>query len=317
MNKRLALIGYGSQGRAEALNFKRSGIDFRLGLRPGPSWERAKKDGFEPLPPEDALQDAAWVFLNINDQNQADFFNTFIRPYSSIKYVVFAHGFNIHFKLIPTSDPGPTMILIAPKGAASGLTEFYKTDSALPAILAIEPQNRDTPELRKDVEALACELGCHPKKLVWARFRDETVCDLFSEQTLLCGGVSSLLRRAYEVLIEAGYDRRAAYYETLFELKLIVDLIWKYGITGMRERISPTARYGDITRGDRIIDETVKQKMKSVLQEIESGEFAHEFLKDFHSKKFQAQEAEQKEHPLEIKGRDERDQPPLFDKIDR
>jgi len=295
---RIVLIGFGAQGRAEALNLRRSGVSFTLALRPnGPSWKRAIADEFQPIPLEAGLQVADSVVLNLPDQNQGPFYQQYL-AHLQLKRIVFAHGFNTHFKLIPILADGPSHILVAPKGAASGLIEFYGTPNALPAILAREG-NLNEKEDKDFAEHYARAIGCHPKMSIWASFKDETECDLFSEQSLLCGGVSALLRRAFETLQEAGYNPEAAYLETLYELKLIVDLIWKQGITGMRSRISPTARYGDITRGDRIIDESVKERMKKILQEIQSGQFTKEFLAEIDSEKFKSLEKTQANHALE------------------
>ncbi len=294
----LCLIGYGAQGRAEALNLRRSQVTFSLGLRPGgTSWNKAVEDGFAPLEFNEALRGATHVALNLPDQIQARFFQEHLKGLS-LKALIFAHGFNTYFKLIPLVPGGPAHLLIAPKGAASGLIEFYGTPTALPAILAVE-NSSEGDALLEFGRRYALAIGCHPKGLVTANFKDETVCDLFSEQVLLCGGVSSLLRQSYEVLVEGGYNPETAYFETLYELKLIVDLLWKSGINGMRARISPTARYGDVTRGDRVINESVKAEMRKILLEIESGSFAKEFLNKINSQEFDELQKSQAKHPLE------------------
>lgn len=300
----LGMIGFGAQGRAESENLRRSGIPFQLGLnQDSPSWKAAMEAGFEPKPIVDVVSSSLSIALNIPDQNQAGFYKDFIAPLSRRpERLIFAHGFNTHFKLIPVTADGPSHLLVAPKGAAAGLYEFYGTASALPCILAIEGAKNLSRD-REIAEAYAVAIGCNQKGFVWATFKDETECDLFSEQVLLCGGVSSLLRKTYEVLIEAGYNHETAYFETLFELKLIVDLLWRQGISGMRSKISPTARYGDITRGDRIIDESVKKRMKEVLSEIQSGDFAREFLEKNTSKTFLAAEKNQAAHSIEEIGK--------------
>jgi len=293
----LCLVGYGAQGRAEAMNLKRSGIPFVLALRRGgPSWRKAESDGFLPLEMSAAFAGAKTVALNLPDHLHSVFYKECV-SHSQIERLIFAHGFSTQFKQIPIER---THLLVAPKGAAAGLAEYYGTSNALPALLGIEGSEKNGD--REIAESYARAIGCNPKMLVWASFKDETECDLFSEQVLLCGGVSSLLRKSYEVLIEAGYKPEAAYLETVFELKLIVDLLWKEGITGMRAKISPTARYGDITRGDRIIDDTVKNRMIEVLGEIQSGKFAKEFLEQISSKEFESKEREQAQHPLEKTG---------------
>lgn len=299
-SSKIGLLGYGAQGKAEAENLRRSGIDFKLGLRTdGSSAKAAREKGFSVTSIEEVIESSETLIMNLPDQIQADFYRKYIEPATHIQRLVFAHGFNTHFKLIPVKANGPAHILVAPKGAAGGLVEFYQTQNALAAILAIRSENSDQSQNKLWAEAYALAIGCHPRALIWADFKDETECDLFSEQVLLCGGVSSLLRTSYEVLIENGYHPEAAYFETLYELKLIVDLIWKQGISGMRSKISPTARYGDITRGDRIIDSQVKEKMLEVLKEIQSGKFAKEFLSEINSKEFKQTEVIQSEHPIE------------------
>lgn len=305
-NSRIALLGCGAQGTAEATNLKRSEIPFVLGLRKdGPSFARAEEAGFQAMDISEAVESADTVVMNLPDQVQASVYQKYLAG-RHLKRLVFAHGFNTHFGLIPVTTDGPAHVLVAPKGAASGLIQYYGTDSALPAILAVQMPSENTNEReahQKWAEAYARAIGCHGSGLIWADFKDETDCDLFSEQVLLCGGVSSLLRASYDVLLEAGYNPEAAYFETLFELKLIVDLMWKRGISGMREKISPTARYGDVTRGDRVIDESVKNRMREILKEIQEGVFAKEFLKQYGSDAFHQKEEKQKNHPLETIGK--------------
>lgn len=292
----LTLLGFGSQGEAEATNLRRSGVFFKIGLRPGTSWDKALKLGFQPLSIGEALQGAKSVVMNLSDESQKTVYEEFLAS-RKIERLVFAHGFNTHFGRIPVLESGPKHCLVAPKGAASGLKEFYGTANALPALLAVKPEMTGSEKIWCETYAKA--IGCHEKFLIWADFKDETDCDLFAEQALLCGGVSQLLRSTYEVLIEAGYNPEAAYFETLYELKLIVDLIWREGITGMRKKISPTARYGDVTRGDRVIDASVKERMKVILSEIQSGKFAEEFLAKQRSSDYLNKLSTQSEHPLE------------------
>ncbi len=302
---RICLLGYGAQGEAEATNLQRSEIAFTLGLRStGKSAEKARANRVSYVSFSEAIENSDTIVMNLADHSQREIYYEFPKLKLS-KRLIFAHGFNTHFKMIPVEENGPRHILVAPKGAASGLKEFYGTNQALPALLAAQPS--PTPEEKTFAEIFAKAIGCHPAALIWADFKDETECDLFSEQALLCGGVSSLLRTSYEVLIENGYHPDAAYFETLYELKLIVDLIWKEGISGMRNRISPTARYGDITRGDRVIGPEVKAKMVEVLEEIQSGKFAREFLEDRQSEKYLSKLEMQKNHPIEKVGQKLRD----------
>lgn len=297
---KICLLGFGAQGEAEAFNLRRSEVPFTLGLRAqGPSADKAKSMGIAFTTIEKAIDLGRTIVMNLSDHCQKEVYETF-PAFRKAERLVFAHGFNTHFKLIPVENDGPRHLLVAPKGAASGLKEFYGTSNALPALLAAQPLQSTAD--REWAEAFARAIGCHSKALIWADFKDETECDLFSEQVLLCGGVSSLLRSSYEVLLENGYHPEAAYFETLYELKLIVDLIWREGITGMRKRISPTARYGDITRGDRVIGAEVKTKMTEVLKEIQSGKFAKEFLAERESDSYLALAKKQAEHPLEMTG---------------
>lgn len=302
---KIGMLGFGAQGKAEATNLMRSKVPFCLGLRQdGKSWQKAKDLGFSPVTINEACEKSEILLINLSDESQQKVYEEIISK-TKVRYLIFAHGFSTSFKKIPVTKEGPRHVLIAPKGAASGLENLYGTPEALPAILAFESYQNKTPtaEEKEWIEELAISLGANKNFLIWAGFRDETVCDLFSEQALLCGGVSELLKTAYEVLTEAGYSEETAYFETLFELKLIVDLIWKEGISGMRSRISPTARYGDLTRGKRIIDASTKTKMKEVLSEIESGQFAKEFLENIHSKQFQKTIETEAQHPIEIIGK--------------
>ncbi len=298
----IGLLGFGAQGEAEAINLKRSKISFRLGIRMGgKSEDKAKKSGLDYSSISEVISRSQSLVINLSDQSQREIYETEIKGRKNIKRLIFAHGFNTHFGLIPIENDGPVHILVATKGAANGLKEFYQTPYALPAILAVRPYEKKNDE-QPFAEAFARAVGAHPQALTWADFKDETVCDLFSEQALLCGGVSSLLRTAYDVMVEAGYNSETAYFESLYELKLIVDLIWKNGITGMRNKISPTARYGDITRGDFVIDASVKNRMKEVLAQIENGNFAQEFLKKIDSPEFKKALEAQSRHPIETVG---------------
>lgn len=315
-SSRIGLLGFGAQGAAEAENLRRSGVKFKLGLRlDGPSAARARDKKFEVHSIEEVVRDSDSIVMNLPDQDQASIYREFLQNANQIKRLVFAHGFNTHFGLIPVLPKGPSHILVAPKGAAGGLVEFFGTPNALAAILAVRAEHPIDESDRKWAEAYALAIGCHSHALIWADFKDETECDLFSEQVLLCGGVSSLLRTAYDVLIENGYHPEAAYFETLYELKLIVDLIWKAGITGMREKISPTARYGDITRGDRLIDSKVKSNMQEILDEIRRGDFAKEFLDQSTSPEYKRAAFQQSQHALERIGLKLRDRMKSAEKI--
>ncbi len=304
-NSRIAVLGFGAQGKAECKNLSRSNIDFVVGVRPdGASAERARAEGYRVVSMREAVEWADSIALNLPDHIQASIYKECIEPASHIRRIVFAHGFNTHFKLIPVQNAHH--LLVAPKGAASGLVEYYKTPQALPAILGIqskESAEKVLEEEKKWAEAYALAIGCHPKGLIWATFADETECDLFSEQAFLCGGVPELLKQAYEVMVEAGYNPETAYFESLFELKLIVDLIWREGISGMQSRISPTARYGGLTRGPRVINAATKDRLREALKEIQTGAFSKEFLAEVNSNRFKELENRERLHPIEQIGK--------------
>ncbi|TVQ78492.1 MAG: ketol-acid reductoisomerase [Bradymonadales bacterium] len=299
----LGMFGFGAQGQAEARNLHQSQVQVKIAVRPkGASADRAKAQGFELLSFKEMANSFSHILMNLPDQIQGSYFKEYLEGAPQLKALIFSHGFASHFDQIPCKDAGPIHVLVAPKGAASGLVKLYGQAQALPAILAVKDASGERPPTvteKQWIEALAKAMGAHPRKLIWARFQDEAVSDLFSEQSLLCGGLAELIRSAYEVLIENGYQPEAAYYETLYELKLIVDLVWEFGIHGMIERISPTARYGAVTRGDRVLPAAVKERMKEVLSEIESGEFAREFLRDSDSPQFLKKLDASAKHPIE------------------
>jgi ketol-acid reductoisomerase len=275
-NKKVAILGYGSQGHAHALNLKDSGIEVIVGLHEGSrSREKAKGDGFEVLTPSEAAKEADVIMFLVPDTVQPDLYNSDIKPHlKEGKTLAFAHGFNIHFRQI-VPPPEVDVFMVAPKGPGHLVRWMYEEGKGVPALVAVY---QDASGKCKDTAlAYAKGIGATRAGVIETTFREETETDLFGEQMVLCGGVTALIKAGFETLVEAGYQPEVAYFECLHELKLIVDLIYQYGISGMRYSISDTAKYGDVTRGDRIY-EVVKPVMEETLDEIQRGEFAREWV---------------------------------------
>lgn len=302
-DKTVAIIGYGSQGHAHALNLKDSGINVVIGLYAGSrSWDKAKNDGFEVLTPDKATKKADVVMMLIPDTIQPEVFKAFILPnLDEGNALAFAHGFNIHFdQIIPPNYVD--VFLVAPKGPGHLVRWQYEEGKGVPGLIAIQ---QDYTGKAKDVAlAYAKGIGCTRAGLIETTFKEETETDLFGEQAVLCGGATALIKAGFETLIEAGYQPEVAYFECLHELKLIVDLIYQYGISGMRYSISDTARYGDVTRGDRIY-EAVKPIHKKILEEIQRGEFAKEWVLENVAGRphFNAMVKKDENHPVEEVGK--------------
>ncbi len=275
-NKKVAILGYGSQGHAHALNLKDSGIDVVIGLHEGSrSREKAKADGFEVMTPAEASRVADVIMFLVPDTAQPDLYNSEVKPnLTGGKTLAFAHGFNIHFRqIVPPQDVD--VFMVAPKGPGHLVRWMYEEGKGVPALVAIF---QDASGNCKDTAlAYAKGIGATRAGVIETTFMEETETDLFGEQMVLCGGVTALIKAGFETLVEAGYQPEVAYFECLHELKLIVDLIYQYGISGMRYSISDTAKYGDVTRGDRIY-EVVKPIMEETLEEIQRGEFAREWV---------------------------------------
>ncbi|MBI4687207.1 MAG: ketol-acid reductoisomerase [Nitrospirae bacterium] len=275
-DKKVCIMGYGSQGHAHANNLKESGVDVVIGIRKGASMEKAKKAGFKVLPPSDAAKQADVIMMLLPDETQADVYKNEIAP--NIKkgaYLAFAHGFNIHYgQIVPTADIN--VFMAAPKGPGHLVRAEYTKGSGVPCLIAI---HQDASGDAKAVAlSYASAIGGGRAGIIETTFKDETETDLFGEQVVLCGGLTSLIQAGYETLIEAGYPPEMAYFECLHEVKLIVDLIYEGGISNMRYSISNTARFGDLTRGPRVITSDTKKEMKKILGEIQSGEFAREWV---------------------------------------
>jgi ketol-acid reductoisomerase len=309
--KTVAILGYGSQGHAHALNLKDSGVKVVVGLRgDSASVPKARDDGLEVLSIADAASEGDLVMILLPDEKQAEVWQSDIEDgIAPGNLVMFAHGFSIHFKQI---EPGPEIDvgMVAPKGPGHLVRRQFVEGSGVPGLAAV---NQDaTGNARDLVLAYARGIGCTRAGVIETTFKDETETDLFGEQAVLCGGLSELVRAGYETLVEAGYDPRLAYFECLHELKLIVDLMYEKGITGMRYSISNTAEYGDLTRGKRVVDDHTRAAMKQILAEIQSGDFAREWIAENKAgqENFQRMREEEKNHQVEREGKELRSHMP-------
>ncbi|HLJ18548.1 MAG TPA: ketol-acid reductoisomerase [Stellaceae bacterium] len=273
---RIAVLGYGSQGRAHALNLKDSGFDVVVGLRKGgASWKKARRDGMATAEPVDAVAQADLVAMLVPDLAQKELYQALAKHLKRGAALLFAHGFNIHFKQIkPRKDLD--VVLIAPKGPGDLVRRQYQQGRGVPCLIAVAQDATDTAHAR--ALAYAHGIGGTRGGVLETTFAEETETDLFGEQAVLCGGATELVVKGFETLVEAGYQPEVAYYECLHELKLIVDLLHEGGIRKMHEFISETAKYGDLTRGPRIINERVKNEMRRILKEIQRGKFARQWI---------------------------------------
>src|SRR6266566_292331 len=304
----VAIIGYGSQGHAHALNLRDSGVDVVVGLyKDSKSWSKAEAAGLKVLSVADAAKAAQMVMILVSDHIQGDLYNKEIAPHMTAgKTLMFAHGFNIHFKQIAApKDVDVTMV--APKAPGHRVRELYTEGMGVPALVAVH-QNASGKALERAL-AYALALGCLKAGVIETNFREETESDLFGEQTVLCGGVSELIRAGFETLVEAGYAPEIAYFECLHEVKLIVDLIQEGGLSYMRYSVSDTAEYGDYTRGPRIVNDQTRAEMKKILAEVQSGEFARQWINENKTgrKNFLAMRAAAQTQPIETVGRELRE----------
>lgn len=301
--KTVAIIGYGSQGHAHALNLKDSGVKVIIGLYNGSkSWKVAEEAGFTVMTAADAAKAADVIMILINDERQADLYKNDIEPnLKEGKALAFAHGFNIHFKqIVPPKDID--VFMIAPKGPGHTVRSEYTEGKGVPALVAI---HQDATGHALDIAlAYAAGIGGARAAVLETTFKCETETDLFGEQCVLCGGVTALMKAGFETLVEAGYDPQNAYFECIHEMKLIVDLIYKGGFKNMRYSISDTAEYGDYTVGPRVIGPQVKEEMKKVLHEIQNGTFATNWIAENHNGRafFNATRAMETDHQLEHVG---------------
>ncbi|HNQ23837.1 MAG TPA: ketol-acid reductoisomerase [Phycisphaerae bacterium] len=284
----VAIVGYGNQGRAHALNLRDAGVQVLIGQRPGRSFDRAVADGFAPWPVREAVSAAGLTMLTLPDESAADVYaadvGSALHPGTTLGFV---HGFNIRFGFIqPPADVN--VVMIAPKGPGTLLRQLFVEGKGLPALLAVHHDATGT--ARQIALAWAAGIGATRAAVVETTFAEETETDLFGEQVVLCGGVSALTKAAFETLVEAGYTPELAYLECVHELKQIVDLLYSEGLSAMRRRVSNTAEYGDLTRGPRLVSEQTRREMRRILEEIRSGEFAREWIAEYRSgaKRFQA-----------------------------
>jgi ketol-acid reductoisomerase len=315
-DKTIAIIGYGSQGHAHALNLRDSGLDVVVGLHEGStSKAKAEAAGLRVVSPAEAAKEAQVIMVLVPDHIQGDLYERDIAPnLSKGKTLMFAHGFNIHFKFIQApKDVDVTMI--APKAPGHRVREVFTEGQGVPALVAVH-QDASKKAL-KNALAYAAALGCLRAGVIGTTFREETESDLFGEQAVLCGGASELIRAGFETLVEAGYAPEIAYFECLHELKLIVDLIYEGGLGYMRYSVSDTAEYGDYTRGPRIVNSRTRNEMKKILKEIQTGKFAKQWMEENKAgkrKKFLAMRKAQQNQKIEKVGAELRKMMPFLKK---
>ncbi len=302
--KTVAILGYGSQGHAHALNLRDSGVDVVVGLRSGStSWAKAEAEGIKVLPVSDAARAGDVVMMTLPDETMGEIYADEIGPnLETGNHLALAHGFNIHFGCIQPMQ-GVNVFMVAPKGPGHIVRDLYTRGQGVPVLVAIHADpSGDTLEVAL---AYAKGIGGTRAGVLETSFREETETDLFGEQAVLCGGLTALMQAGFETLVDAGYAPEMAYFECIHEMKLIVDFIYEGGISNMRYTISNTAQFGDVTRGPRVVDERARAEMKRILGEIQSGEFAREWLLETRAGKpmFNALTRQGSEHPLEEVGR--------------
>ena len=303
--KTVAILGYGSQGHAHALNLKDSGVEVVVGLYPGSkSWPKAEAQGLRVATTAEATAQSDIIMMLLPDPAQPAVYREHVAPnLKAGKMLMFAHGFNIHYgQIVPPADVDITMV--APKAPGHRMREIFVQGPGVPALVAV---HQDASEgARALALAYAKGIGCTRAGVLDTTFKEETETDLFGEQVVLCGGVTALVKAAFETLVEAGYQPELAYFECLHELKLIVDLIYEGGMSYMRYSVSDTAEYGDYTRGPRVIDDNVRQTMEEILAEIQEGIFAREWLLENQAGRpvYTALKRQNAQHPIEEVGKD-------------
>jgi ketol-acid reductoisomerase len=301
--KQIAIIGYGSQGFAQANNLNDSGCNVTVGLRPeSASWRKAEQAGLKVSPVAQAAAQADIVMMLVPDELAPDIYSREIaESMTPGKYLAFSHGFSIHYKFIePPADVN--VFMVAPKGPGHLVRHEYKRGAGVPCLLAV---NQDpTGDTKRIGLAYASAIGGGRAGIIETTFREETETDLFGEQAVLCGGLTSLIKAGFETLTEAGYSPEMAYFECLHEMKLIVDLVYEGGISEMRYSISNTAQYGDMTRGPVVVNDQTKQRMQTLLADIQSGEFARDWMNEARNgrARFEQLDEEGREHPIERVG---------------
>lgn len=314
-DKTVAIIGYGSQGHAHAQNLRDSGVNVIVGQRPGgANFELAKEHGFAPMSAAEAAAKADLIMILLPDQNQAAVYENDVKPHLSAgKSLVFAHGFNIHFnQIVPPKDVD--VFMVAPKGPGHLVRRTYTEGGGVPCLYAIHQDASG--KAKEKALAYAKGVGGARSGVIETTFREETETDLFGEQAVLCGGISALIKAGFETLCEAGYQPEVAYFECLHETKLIVDLLYEGGLAKMRHSISDTAEYGDYVTGPRIITAETKKEMKRVLEDIQQGRFAKDFILEARANypTFSARRRIEAEHPIESVGKRLRDMMPWLKK---
>jgi ketol-acid reductoisomerase len=302
--KQVAIIGYGSQGHAHALNLKESGVNVVVGIYSGsPSGEKAKTDGLRVLSVDEVAKTSDVMMMLTPDERQKKIYNESLVPnLRSGQTLMFAHGFNIHFKQIaPPANIDVSMI--APKAPGHRVRELFTEGVGVPGLLAVHQDASG--KAKENALAYALALGCLKAGVIETTFKEETESDLFGEQSVLCGGTSALVKASFETLVEAGYQPEIAYFECMHELKLIVDLFYTGGLAYMRYSVSDTAEYGDYTRGPRVVDADTKKRMKTILSEIQSGQFAREWIEENEKGRpnFTAMRKKEAEHQIEEVGK--------------
>ena len=302
-NKVVAVIGYGIQGRAQALNMKDSGVEVVVGLRKGgSSWERAEDDSFDPLTVSQAAEQGDVIHMLVPDMQQPQLYKTEISKYLARgKTLGFSHGFNIHFKqIIP--PPNVDVVMVAPKGPGARLRETYLEKFGVPALVAVAQDA--TGHAMNTALSMCKAIGCTKAGVLETNFKEETESDLIGEQTVLVGGLMELIKNGFEVLVEAGYQPELAFFEACNETKLIMDLIYHRGLVGMLRGVSDTAKYGAITVGPKVIDEHVKENMRKVVKFVQSGDFAREWVNASQKDVLEPKLRELANHQLEKVGRE-------------
>ncbi|MDP6102420.1 MAG: ketol-acid reductoisomerase [Dehalococcoidia bacterium] len=302
--KTVGIIGYGSQGHAHALSLKDSGVNVVVGLYQGSSsWPKAEEAGLRVATVSEVAQQADMVMMLVPDHLQSRIYNESIQPHlGEGKTLMFAHGFNIHYQqIVPSPEIDVTMI--APKAPGHRMREIFTRGSGVPGLLAIHQDASG--RAKENALAYGRGVGCTRAGVLETTFKEETETDLFGEQTVLCGGVTALVKAGFETLVEAGYQPESAYFECMHELKLIVDLFYQGGLGYMRYSVSDTAEYGDYSRGPRVIDDSVKQNMKRILEEIQNGTFAREWIaeNDEGRPRFNVLRQRDADHPIEQVGK--------------
>jgi len=309
--KKIAVIGYGSQGHAHALNLRDSGFDVVIGIRQGKSQQKAEDDGFTVKPVAEAVKEANLTMVLLPDENQAKVYTDDIKDnLQEGSALAFAHGFNIHYsQVVPPANVD--VFLVAPKGPGHLVRRTFEEGAGVPALFGIY---QDFTGNAKEVAlAYAAGVGGARAGVLETTFQEETETDLFGEQAVLCGGLTSLVKSGFETLTEAGYQPEVAYFETLHEVKLIVDLMYEGGLENMRYSVSDTAQWGDFVSGPRVINDETKARMKEVLEDIQSGEFAKEWILENQANRprYNAINAREKQHEIEVVGRELRDLMPF------